>query len=564
MSKMKIGIFGLTTCVGDQIVISNCKDQLQDIVDIVSFSAIKPDSSIKRMDIALVEGQVSSQEDLDLLKRIRENTKYLVALGTCACEGGVWAAIEEYGIKRSMEVMHLGFKARFTPLDEPGSLDEFVEVDYYIRGCPVRSEDILYLMNKFAEDGINKNEQLKFPVFKPSGKADSRSIITLNRDKCILCRRCDYLCNEVLGIHAIGVSGRGSKAKISTPLDISLDETNCIYCGQCIASCPVGAFDVRSSVETALKILEDDANFVVAVIDPVAVSSAVESSLIDQKNIGIISRKMISALKDMGADKVINFFPYEYFSAVAQAELVSKKNEVVFALWCSSARDYLKKFYPRYMKYVHEEISPEALLLKHVKNRYGKERLKILLMTPCISKKRNKGFDAVLMSKEIPFLFSAKDTWLDMYHSRGVSFDDDLGIRERYISSDDHAFNPLIMRIAYQMMFGNSEVTLTTKSLENGVFEYSLKGKGGSLSGLTIKRLSKSREYLKGKISQYNMIEMITCPNGCMTGGGQYPTVSRRVVEDRIKRFRSYGEATSPTELIPEIIDAYSRLKGVI
>lgn len=563
MSKLKTGIYELTTCEGGQVVIHNCKDQLQDIVELESFSPTT-DSKMGKMDIALVEGQVSNQEDLELLNRIRENSKYLVALGTCACEGEIQAAAKEYGVERNNEETHLDVGAKSVPLDEPGSLEKFVEVDYYIRGCPARSENILYFMNKFADEGINKNEQLRFPVLKPSKKLDLQSVIELDQDKCILCRGCDNVCNEVLGIHAIGASNRGAEAKISTPFDVALDETNCIYCGQCIATCPVGAFDIRSSVETAIEILEDNTSPVVAVIDPVSLPSVAESSLIAEKNIGVISKKLISALKNNGVNKVINFLPYKFFSSVAQAKSINEKDEPVFTSWCPSARSYLENLYPRYKKYLQEKASPEALLFKYIENHYDMEKPEILLVTPCISQKKNNRFDAVLTSREIIRLFSSKDIWLDMFSPKGVSFDNDLGIGEKRFIDNNYVFTPLIMKIAYQLRFGNLESSLTTSSPEEGVYEYTLQRDEESLNGLVIKRLSKSKTYLKEDISQRDVIEMIPCPEGCITGGGQYPTTSKKVIEDRKKSFRTFGETSSETELIPELIDAYSQLKEEI
>lgn len=563
MSKIKTGIFGLTTCKGDQVVIHNCKDQLQDIVELVSFPPTNTETNIAKMNIALVEGQVSNQKDLELLNRIRENAKYLVALGTCACDGGIQAAIKEYGIERNKEKSHLDVEAKSVSLDDPGSLENFVEVDYYIRGCPARGENILYFMNKFANEGVNKNDQLRFPVLKPSKELDLESIIELDQDKCILCRRCDNVCNKVLGIQAIGASNRGAEAKISTPFGVALDETSCIYCGQCIATCPVGAFDVRSSVETASRILEDNTKPVVAVIDPVSLSSVVESSLIAESDVGVISKKIISALKDNGVDKVFNFLPYKFFSSVAQAESVNEKDEPVFTSWCPSARSYLENLYPRYEKYLQEKTSPEALLLKHIENHYDKEKLEILFVTPCISQKRSDRFDAVLTSREITRLLSSKDIWLDMRSPKGVAFDNDLGIGEKRFIDNGFVFTPLIMKIAYQLRFGNMKSSLTTSSPEEGVYEYTLQG-DEPLNGLVVKRLSKSKTYLKKDISQHDVAELIPCPGGCITGGGQYPTTSKKVVEDREKSFRTFGEATSESELILELIDAYSQLKEEI
>lgn len=95
MSKPTVGIFGLTGCAGDQLVILNCEDRLLDIVALIDIRDFLMASSENDagcpLDIALVEGAVLSQRDADKLRAIRQRSKILVALGTCAVWGGVAA-----------------------------------------------------------------------------------------------------------------------------------------------------------------------------------------------------------------------------------------------------------------------------------------------------------------------------------------------------------------------------------------------------------------------------------------------------------------------------------------
>ena len=97
MSKPTVGIFGLTGCAGDQLVILNCEDRLMDIVallDVRDFlMASSENDHACQLDIALVEGAVLTRRDAARLQAIRQRSKALVALGTCAVWGGV-AAID--------------------------------------------------------------------------------------------------------------------------------------------------------------------------------------------------------------------------------------------------------------------------------------------------------------------------------------------------------------------------------------------------------------------------------------------------------------------------------------
>ena len=96
MSKPKVGIFGLTGCAGDQLVILNCEDQLLDLVallDIRDFLMASSDGHGDcALDIAMVEGAVLTMRDAERLRAIRQRSATLVALGTCAAYGGIPAA----------------------------------------------------------------------------------------------------------------------------------------------------------------------------------------------------------------------------------------------------------------------------------------------------------------------------------------------------------------------------------------------------------------------------------------------------------------------------------------
>ncbi|MDZ7270949.1 MAG: NADH:ubiquinone oxidoreductase [candidate division KSB1 bacterium] len=144
--KPKIGIFGLTGCSGEQIVILNCEDELLDIagaVDIKVFHTATSDNDEDGpLDIAFVEGSVVKPEEVETLKSIRKRAKLLVAIGTCAAWGGIPAMHNELSREELCQQVYGGDGKSFETIP-PQPLRTFVKVDYVISGCPMEKEDFL-------------------------------------------------------------------------------------------------------------------------------------------------------------------------------------------------------------------------------------------------------------------------------------------------------------------------------------------------------------------------------------------------------------------------------------
>jgi len=164
--KPKIGIYGLTGCAGDQLMILNCEDELLTIFsvcDVHSFLMAKSDNEDKGLDIAFVEGSVSTDENERHLNEIRRNTKLLVAIGTCACFGGIQASLNHKNdfLKRLKKVYNTT-KFSVAKPKQARALDEVVKVDYYITGCPIEKEEFLKAVTQLLH--LSSPESYKFSV----------------------------------------------------------------------------------------------------------------------------------------------------------------------------------------------------------------------------------------------------------------------------------------------------------------------------------------------------------------------------------------------------------------
>ena len=146
MSKPTVGIFGLTGCAGDQLVILNCEDQLLDLVALIDIPDFLMASSENRtgcaLDVALVEGAVVTARDAALLRAVRQRAGVLVALGTCAVWGGV-AGMNGHGPRARLLQEVYGECGKDYDSQAARPLHELVPVDLNITGCPIEKEHFL-------------------------------------------------------------------------------------------------------------------------------------------------------------------------------------------------------------------------------------------------------------------------------------------------------------------------------------------------------------------------------------------------------------------------------------
>jgi coenzyme F420-reducing hydrogenase gamma subunit len=144
--KPRVGIFGLSGCFGDQIVILNCEDELLALVGQVEFPDFRLASSVNDttgpLDIAFVEGSVGTAREEAALRRIRERAGLLVAIGSCACFGGVQAAFGGPVREAAAEAIYGPTLAAYDR-QEHRPLRDFVRVDAALPGCPMEKEEFL-------------------------------------------------------------------------------------------------------------------------------------------------------------------------------------------------------------------------------------------------------------------------------------------------------------------------------------------------------------------------------------------------------------------------------------
>jgi coenzyme F420-reducing hydrogenase gamma subunit len=163
--KPTIGIFGLSGCWGEQIVILNCEDQLLELATLVDIADFLAASSAPAGDspltVALVEGSVASDRDEKRLRQIRERSKLLVACGSCACFGGVAAGRGPLTHADKLALVY-GSPAPAYDARPHRPLSDFVAVDFTLPGCPMEKDEFLSALACLLNG--DKPEKPAYPV----------------------------------------------------------------------------------------------------------------------------------------------------------------------------------------------------------------------------------------------------------------------------------------------------------------------------------------------------------------------------------------------------------------
>jgi sulfhydrogenase subunit delta len=227
MDKPKVGIFGLTGCAGDQLVILNCEDQLLSVLnllDVRDFTmGISGHDIWGALDIAFVEGAVMSKRDEQRLRAIRKRTGVLIAIGTCATRGGVAAALSDVERRPILEEIY-GETGRSYDSAPARALDEVVPVDLAINGCPIEQEQFLHVVS----DLLRKTTPV-FPHYAVCTECRIRE------NNCILIEKGEVCCGPLteagcgarcpsLGVPCAGCRGPAEDANLSSARAMLLEK----------------------------------------------------------------------------------------------------------------------------------------------------------------------------------------------------------------------------------------------------------------------------------------------------------------------------------------------------
>lgn len=491
--KPKVAFFDFAGCEGDQLQIVNLEEKLLDLLDLVEIVSFREVTKAHSDDykIAFIEGSIQRPIDDERLKEVRSNADVLVALGDCASNGCVNKLQKDWSVEESQEDVYGDAKEQIEDnelfnVDSPRAVDEVVDVDYYLRGCPVRGERVFHFIRRVVEKPFDTNKDISFPLSLRNREPDERSLVNYNSNKCILCRRCVNVCQDVLGVDALGPVDKGWETIISTPEDVGFDANGCIQCGQCVSVCPVDALYADSPVEELSQDLEEK-DLTIA-LDSVALSSFVlRHSVLQDMDPVKAEKYVIAALRKVGFDKVVQ---YDHYISESQ-EMDSEEDAPVLASWCLPARNYIEDERIGELE-IKEDNSPWNLLLEDVEG-------DVCLLSSCTGHKDLDDYEHVLSAEDLEDLFKEKD--LDIGF---VEFEDECYDSEVVNSDFEHpgvSFDEDHFKVTEDL-----EDELSDSSLEDGP------------------------------------VDVFPCLQGCVSGGGNYPTTDDSEVQSRIDWIKDLRE----------------------
>jgi iron-only hydrogenase group A len=404
-------------------------------------------------------------------------------------------------------------------------------------------------------------QQRRFVNIKPEHRLDTSSpSIVRDQAKCILCGKCIRVCEEIQGVGAIDFQGRGSRACIGTTFDQGLNVSSCVNCGQCVMACPTGALRGQLQIPEVANAIDDPEKLVVVQHAPsVSVTLAEEFGLKPGTDIAGV---MTAALRKLGFDRVFDTsFAADLTVMEEAAELVNRiKTGGPMPLLTSCSPGWVKfveQFFPDFIPNLSTCKSPQQMMGAIIKSHFAKQigrdpsTIYSVSIMPCTAKKFEAerpemapnglpDVDAVLTTRELARMIRMRgldlatlepeqgDTPFNERSSAGKLFGSSGGVAEAAI------------RTAHWMVTGQdmAHPTLTGLRGPKGIKEAKIRIGDLELNAAVVSGLGNARrvlEEIRAGWRKVDFIEVMTCPGGCVAGGGQPVHTDAEAIATRMR-----------------------------
>ena len=364
---------------------------------------------------------------------------------------------------------------------------------------------------------------------------DSAAHMVRDNNKCILCRRCVAAC-DAQGISVIGANARGFDTHISSAFDKDLAEVSCISCGQCIVNCPTGAIVEKDDTDKVLAAINDPTKFVIVNTAP-----SIRATLGEAFGMHIgtnVEGKMVAALRRLGADLTIMEEAHEFLDRV--------QNGGVLPMITSCSPGWIKyceHYYPELIPHLSTCKSPQQMFGATMKTYYAQKMgmdpkdMVVVGVMPCTAKKFEtkrpdqaaSGYpdvDIAITTRELARMIESAGIFFK--HLPDESFDIPFGesTGAGTIFGATGGVMEAALRTAVETLTGEELPSVDFKEVRG---MQAIKEAEYDVAGTKIKVAvasgTKNAKVLLDKIkdgtADYQFIEIMGCPGGCINGGGQ-------------------------------------------
>ena len=388
------------------------------------------------------------------------------------------------------------------------------------------------------------------------------SSTSMERDpaKCILCGRCVRVCHEIQKIGAIDFTQRGFNSIVTTPYNKGLNISDCILCGQCILVCPTAALREKSSMKEVAAALNNKNKYTIVQVAP-----AVRATLGEEYNFPLgtdITGQLVTGLRRLGFKRVFDTnFAADLTILEEAAELIGRINNKnvlpMFTSCCPGWVKYAEKNYPEILEHISSCKSPHEMEGAVLKTYYAKKMginpkdIFVVSIMPCTVKKYESSrlelqedakpdVDAVLTTRELVRFF--KLAGIDFRDLPEDNFDNPLGeaTGAAAIFGTSGGVMEAAIRTAYYYLTGENLETLELNSVRGleGIKEAAININGLLLNVAVVNGIGNIGTVIKDVLngnSKYHFIEVMSCPGGCINGGGQPIHQKPEKLEKRMK-----------------------------
>ena len=394
--------------------------------------------------------------------------------------------------------------------------------------------------------------EIPFEGEKPEFKVDLSPSIRRDATKCIYCRRCEMMCNEVQTVGALGAVNRGFSSVVMPAFDQALQDSECTFCGQCVAVCPVGALTELDHTNRLIKDLADPDKTVIVQTAP-----AVRAALGEEFNLPAgtsVTGKMVAALRKLGFAKVFDTdFAADLTIMEEGTELLGRLSAFlngdksvklpIITSCCPGWVNFFEKQFPDLLEMPSSARSPQQMFGSIAKTYWAekmgikRENLIVVSVMPCLAKKfecerdefKTDGDPDVnysISTRELAALI--KQTNINFMQLEDEDFDAPLGesTGAAVIFGATGGVMEAALRTAYEIHTGKTLDNVNfegVRGIEN-LKEAAIDVDGFELRVAVAHGLGNARKLMNeiraGK-SKYHAIEIMACPGGCIGGGGQ-------------------------------------------